>query len=170
MRKAVIMAGLVLLSLGMAVRARAVTQRGINTAAASLYRVHLALVEEPGVRRPEEPLPAYFGRLLAQQPGEKPAARHARVVAYLALLSQVANQTASLRKIPELQSHSPTNRALWRQISLNLQDVSASVTKAGMAWGREEAAPGTPVETAKTLAQALWQIQNAYAALRDALP
>jgi len=170
MRKAVVVIGMLLVSLGTAVQAHAVTQRRINAAAASLYRVHLALVEEPGLRRPEEPLAAYFGRLLALQPGEKPAARHARVAEYLALLSQMANQTAPLRKIPVLQSNSSPNRALWQQISLNLQDVSASVTKVGMAWGREEANPGTPTETAKVLTKALWQIQNAYAALRDALP
>jgi len=159
-----------LLSLGMAVQAHAVTQRRINTAAASLYRVHLALVEEPGLRRPEEPLPAYFGRLLALQPGEKPAARHARVAAYLALLIQTANQNAPLCKIPALRSNSAANRALWQQISVNLRDVAASAAKVSQEWTREEATPGTPAETAKSLAKALWQIQNAYAALRDALP
>ena len=170
MRKAVIAIAVALVSTGMAVQAHAVTQRRINTAAASLYRVHLALVEEPGVRRPEEPLAAYFGRLLVRQPGEKPVARHARVAAYLNLLVQAANQTATLRKLPALRSNSAANRALWQQISLNLQDVEASATKLSVEWAREEANPGTPTETAKALTKALWQIQNAYAALRDALP
>jgi len=161
---------MMLLSLGLTAQARALTQRRINTAAAALYRVHLALVEEPGVRRPEEPLPAYFGRLLALRPGEKPAARHARVAAYLTLLTQAANQTAPLRKVPSLHTGTAANRALWQQISQNLQAMSATTEKVSQEWAREEALPGTPAETAKTLTQALWQIQNAYAALRDALP
>jgi hypothetical protein len=170
MRKAVLWLGVLLLGIGMATQADALTQRRINSAAACLFQVHLALVEDPGIRRPEEPLPLYFGRLLSLQPGEKPAVRHARVAAYLALLDQAADRTASLRKIPSLQATSAANRALWQQISLNLQAAPASLAKVRLTWAREEANPGTPVETAKTLTQTIWQLQNAYAALRDALP
>ncbi|MCW3096500.1 MAG: hypothetical protein JWL77_2118 [Chthonomonadaceae bacterium] len=170
MRKAVILMGAWLLVLGLAAPAQARTQRRINSAAAGLFRVHLALVEEPGTRRPEESLPLYFGRLLALQPGEKPAVRHARVAAYLALLDQAAERTAGLRKIPTLQTTSASNRALWQQISLNLQAIPAEAAKARLAWAREEAGPATPSETARTFTQTLWHIQNAYAALRDALP
>ena len=170
MRRAVIVLGAVLLGWGLAVPANALTQRRINTLAACLLQTHLALVEEPGIRRPEEPLPAYFERLLARQPGEKPAVRRARITGYLASLGQAVDQTSSLRRMPSLHATSAANRALWQQIGLNLNDVSAYLVKARAEWAREEARASVPAETAKAVAQAVWHIQNAYAALRDALP
>ncbi len=170
MRKKILLLGALLIGLGLATPAQALTQRRINTIAAGLFQIHSALVEDPGIRRPEEPLPVYFGRLLALQPGEKLTARHVRVAAYLALLDQAAARTAVLRKVPSLQASSATNRALWQQISLNLRNVPAEVAKARLAWAREEANPKAPSETAQTFTQTLWHIQNAYAALRDALP
>lgn len=176
MRKRVTMSGVIsgfgalLLVLGLVAPAQAVTQRRINTLAACLFQTNGALVEQPGIRRPEEPLPAYFGRLLARQPGEKPAARHTRITGYLALLAQTVERTSSLRTIPSLHTTSAANRALWQQISLNLNDVAAYLAKARVVWAREESTPGVPSETAGTVAQAIWHIQNSYAALRDALP
>ena len=170
MSGAITLLGALLLVSGPAAPAHAVTQRRINTLAACLFQTNGALVEQPGIRWPEEPLPAYFGRLLARQPGEKPAARHTRIAGYLALLAQTVARTSSLRTIPALHTASAANRALWQQISLNLNDVAAYLAKARVVWAREEALPGVPAETAKTVAQAIWHIQNAYAALRDALP
>lgn len=170
MRKAILWIGVMLVGLGAGRPAQAVTQRRMNTLAACLYQTNQTLVEETGARLPAEPLPTYFSRLLALQPGEKPAARHARVSGYLALLTQAADKTAELRKIPALHTTSAPNRALWQQISLNLNDVSSYLAKARTDWAQEENRPGTPSETAKGLAQTIWHIQNAYAALRDALP
>ena len=170
MRKAFLVLGVVLMGWGLATPADALTQRRINTLAACLLQTHLTLVEEPGIRRPEEPLPAYFGRLLALQPGEKPAARRTRITGYLASLGQAVDRTAALRRMPSLHATSTANRALWQQIGLNLGDVSAYLAKARAEWAREGSGPGAPAETAKAVAQAIWHTQNAYAALRDALP
>ncbi len=170
MRNVILPIGAAMMALGLAAPVQALTQHRINAAAACLFQVHLALVEAPGIRRPEEPLPVYFGRLLALQPGEKPAVRHARVAAYLALLDQAAARTIGLRKLPSLQTASAPNRALWQQIDLNLHDMPAAAAKARTEWAREETKPGAPSETAKIFTQTIWHIQNAYAALRDALP
>ena len=170
MRKAFLILGVVLLGWGLGAPADALPQRRINALAACLLQTHLALVEEPGIRRPDEPLPGYFGRLLALQPGEKPSARRTRIAAYLALLGQTVDRTADLRRPPALHQTSPANRALWQQISLNMSDVSAYLVKARATWAREGTASGPPTETAKAVAQAIWHIQNAYAALRDVIP
>jgi hypothetical protein len=170
MRKAILWLGVSLLWLGAAAPGQALTQRRINALAACLYQTNQTLVETPGLRRPEEPLAAYFGRLLTAQSGEKPAARRARIDGYLALLEQAVERTAEIRKIPTLHTASTPNRALWQQISLNLNDVAAYLAKARADWAREGTRPGVPSETAKTMAQTIWHIQNAYAALRDALP
>ena len=169
MRGAVLWVGACLILLNMA-PAQAVTQRRINTLAAYLYETNRALVDAPGIRGAEEPLPVYFGRLLARQRGEKALARHARVTAYLALLTQTVDRTSSLRTVPSLHTTTAANRALWQQISLNLADVSAYLAKARIEWAHEESTPGVPSATARNVAQAIWHIQNAYAALRDALP
>jgi hypothetical protein len=170
MRGVILRVGACLILLNLAAPAQAVTQRRINTLAAYLYETNRALVDEPGIRRPEEPLPAYFGRLLARQPGEKPGVRHARVTAYLTFLTQTVDRTSSLRTIPSLHTTTAANRTLWQQIGLNLADVAAYLAKARIDWTHEEATPGVPSATARNVAQAIWHIQNAYAALRDALP
>ena len=162
--------GMLVLAWVSAATAGALTQRRINTLAACLLQTHITLVETPGIRRPEEPLAAYFGRLLALQPGETPSIRHARIAAYLALLGRTVDRTSSLRTIPALQTTSATNRALWQQISLNLRDVSSYLVKARGEWEREQWRPGSASETSRSVAQVLWHIQNAYAALRDARP
>ena len=169
MRRAVLKMGALLVVALSAAPAGALTQRRINTMAACLLQAHIALVETPGIRRPAEPLSAYFGRLFALQPGEKPAARRARIEAYLTALDQAADRTAGLRKIPSLQTNTASNRALWQQTSLNLSDVSAYMKKARTEWAVEKSRPFA-AETAKTVAQTIWHIQNAYAALRDVLP
>ena len=169
MRSAVLEIGVLLVVLVLAAPADALTQRRINTLAACLLHAHIALVETPGIRRPAEPLSTYFERLLALQPGEKPALRRVRIDAYLTELGQTADRTVDFRKIPSLQTNTASNRALWQQISLNLSDVSAYLKKARREWETEKARP-VAAETVKTVAQAIWHIQNAYAALRDALP
>ncbi len=161
----VLLAGMLLSSPG-----HALTQRGINTLAASLLRTHRALIETPGLRQPAEALPAYFLRLLALQPGEVPAVRKARITGYLKLAAETVDSTASARQTPALHDTSAGNRALWRQASLNMTDLPGDLAKAQAAWKREETPSTPPKETAQALARLLWHIQNAYAALRDVRP
>lgn len=170
MRKAILAIGLFLVGIGVGRPAQAITQRHINTLAACLYQTTHLLIEAPGVRRPQEPIPDYFARLLAPLPNEKPAARHARVAGYLTLLAQTVDRTAALRKIPTLQTASASNKALWQLINRNVLDLSACLEKLRLDWAQEENRPAPPSETVKIMAQTIWHMQNAYAALRDALP
>ncbi len=162
----------VLLLIGMLLGApgHALTQRGLNELAASLLRTHLLVIEQPGLRLPQEALPAYFQRLLAAQPGEKPAARTARIESYLSSMLQSTESTSDARKTPSLHNVSPANRELWMQITQYLSDLPGDLRKAMGSWKREAHAQAGLKETPEAFAKFFWHVQNAYAALRDARP
>ena len=169
-RRSMLCAVLFLIGMLLSAPGHALTQRGINELAASLLRTHRLIVEEPGLRLPQEALPAYFQRLLSAQPGEKTAARKARIEVYLNSMHQSTESSSDARKTPSLHNVSPANRELWTQITQYLSDLPGDLRKAIATWRREAAGSSGLKESSEAFARFFWHVQNAYAALRDALP
>ncbi len=161
----------------------ALTQRRINELAAVLQRARLALIEDTGLRRPQEPLPAYFSRIVGVGYGEAAPARVARIEGYIAALARAAQDTASIRQVPGLRNNDAANLQCWQRAVHALTLFPTRITKARAAWHdlrREEtrnwqsskmevvAAPYRRLGA--ELTQAVELLLVAYNALRDARP
>src|SRR5579871_6667911 len=112
------------------------TQRRINEYAASLQRARLALIEDTGLRRPQEPLTAYFARIVAACPGETAQTYAARIRGYVAALLMAAKETTPLRAMPALGDNDAANREQWLRTVKALRLLPLSIGQARATWQR----------------------------------
>ncbi len=143
------------------------SQRRINEYAAALLTAESALLEAPRLRRPNEPLPAYCGRLVLPLPNETQARRGVRINGYFAALERAAAQTAEIRKSPPLCDSRPENQKRWQTIAAALAALPRCLRSLRADFQREKSAPAAlPTE----LVQTLYALHTAKESLRDARP
>jgi hypothetical protein len=149
------------------------TQQRINEFAAALDRAVRTLVDDAGLRHPQEPLPAYFKRIVVLLPTETPTQYGVRLEGYLRNLEQSAQATGSLRKTPPLQDTTPANQARWQRIVHTLSLLPARIKKLRAVYRRERSHK-LPANAPRTLAQEFHQtlilVLSARDNLRDARP
>jgi hypothetical protein len=143
------------------------TQPRINEFAAALDRVVRALVDDTGLRRPQEPLPTYLNRIAIPLPKETPSQYVSRTEGYLRSLEQASQATAPLRRLPPIQDTNPANRARWRRLTHTLSLLPRRIAKLRAAWKRESRHSPKPVP--KTLGQEFAQTLNIVLSARDGL-
>jgi hypothetical protein len=159
----------------------ALSQRRINELAASLQRARLALIENTGLRRPQEPLLAYFLRIVEIGSGEADQAYQARIKGYMETLTVAEKDTASLRTLPTLRHNAPANQRQWQQAIGALHLLPARIQKIRALWQalqqkeraqqQEQANRQSPYRRlGMEFTQAMELILVAYNALRDAEP
>lgn len=148
--------------------ATGLTQRQINTWAAAMERVRLAVVDEPGLRGPAEPIGAYLDRLAKALPGEKPAAYRQRINGYLDALANAASVSRSVPAQPKLTDRSPANLQLWQRADTELSRLRRSVGALQMAWRRRQQS-GQLIRPER-LQEAVAIALSALGDLRDARP
>ncbi len=159
--------------------AATITQHRINELAAALERGRYALVEDVGLRGPNETLDAYLTRLIAPLPGEKPNRWKTRLESYVAALTRATEETATGRHIPALRDTGADNRRLWQRASQDLSHLPDRLTRLQAAWkdaqktandGGKSPAPGRPQPLEAQFAQMLRFLNDALEALRNARP
>jgi hypothetical protein len=157
--------------------APATTQRQINGMAAALERARMALIEDTGLRQPQEPLSAYLDRIAAPQPGEAVTAYNVRLQGYLKAIEQAATATAPGRRVPPLRHADPANRQIWQRAAEALTRLPLSLQQARDAWKsvvseetRNSARTAPLHRLGAELNRSLAQILTAFGALRDARP
>jgi hypothetical protein len=143
------------------------TQPRINEYAAALDRAVRTLVDDTGLRQPQEPLPAYLNRIVVPLPKETPSQYVARIEGYLRSLEQATRATAPLRRLPPLLDTAPTNQARWQRLTHTLSLLPRRIAKLRAAWKRESRHSPKPVP--KTLGQEFTQTLDMALSARDGL-
>jgi hypothetical protein len=143
------------------------TQRRINSYASALSAARREIVDETGLRRAGEPLPAYLTRVLRPLPGEPQRGFTRRLDRYAQALEQAADATAPLRTVPQVADRSAANLHVWDHAArllraLGIQAAALRASASGAA--RDEAAERRAIAQGVTLAAL------ALDDLRDALP
>jgi len=110
-------------------RAQRLSQRKINEMAAALETARLALIEDTGLRRPGEPLAAYFDRVIQPQAGEPLVACALRVQGYIDSLSRAADATAAGRHLVAVDHTGTANRLSLRRAAQALSLLPVRVDK-----------------------------------------
>ena len=144
------------------------TQRQINEAVAPLEKVRRLLIEDTHLRGANEPIAAYVARLVQMQAGETPVQRQERIGGYLAALSQAADATKSLRRVPALCNSDADNLRIWKSITQELTILPARVVRLQAAWRNEQ--KGAPSHFDTELLRTLLVLIAAKDHLRDARP
>ena len=148
------------------------SQRGINEMAAALESVRLTLIEDTGLRRPQEPLPVYLDRLALPQSGEAAGVYDSRMEGYLKSLRRAVVATAPARHSLFLRHTDAANQQCWQRAAQALSLLPARVDKLERAWRqarRGDRAAADP-RLGGQLAQTLGLVLAGYSALRDARP
>ncbi len=121
---------------GVTKTASLVTQRRINDWAASLEQVRFMLVEDTGLRRPNETLHVYLYRLAQPLPAETPAQYAARIDKYLAAFTQASAATIAARRMPILRDNRADNQRLWQRVVRSITLLPARIRKMQTVWSR----------------------------------
>lgn len=145
-----------------------VTQRRINEWAGALQRARYALIEETGLRRPEEPVNAYLGRVVRPLPGERPDVYRRRIAGYVAALSSAATATSGACRMPALRDSGAANSAVWRRALSAIAALPEHVRR--MQAAEPACFSGQPRRFNAELAESVALVLSAYLALRDAQP
>lgn len=167
--------------------ASAVTQRRINEWAAALEQARWTLVEESGLRQPNETLHVYLYRVAQPLSAESPAQYTARIDSYLAAFAKATAATLSVRRMPTLLDNSTANQIVWQRAVRAISLMSGRVRKSQTTWTRTrklilqkssgvQGTKKTFFDTAGSnvlgseLEQTLGVVLEARSALRDARP
>jgi hypothetical protein len=152
---------------------RTVAQFRINEWAAGLLRAHRALIEDPGLRLPGEPLEVFTERIAAPLPGETEARYRERVDSYVASVQRAADVHRLCVALPVLHDTDASNVALWRkavEASGHLHFRAAKVRETWLAFRHRRPNRTETRRLGMEIAQTLLVLKTAYEALRDARP
>src|SRR5262249_13688933 len=137
----------------------------------------IAILESPGQRQGDEPLPAYLSRLMGSLPGETGAQRRQRIEGYLEEIGQAASATQSLRRLPVLRETNAENRRLWMRIVRATSALPRRLAHARALWrkaidpGQAQRGGPSPVSALSgEMYQLVFAILTARDDLRDARP
>jgi hypothetical protein len=153
-----------------------ITQKQINTLAASLDRARRAIVEETGLRQNGEKIPAYLERIASPLPGENTTRYRQRLNSYLSALDQAASETRLARLSPILTDTSPENRERWNRLTRSLSYLPTKTAKMRRVWLstqgtiEKSTTTGQPKTPARDLLETLILIVRTFDDLRDARP
>ena len=149
-----------------------ISQTGINERAATLLRMHRALIEDPGLRQDGERLDLYLRRIAARLPGEPPAAWRARQRAYAAAVVRLNGDIAPLSVVPPLQDRSAANLAVWGRSAHAIAILPERCAKLLAAMTRSERAYGPDQTQAvgREMTRTVLVVKDAFEALREARP
>jgi len=154
-------------------RANSISQTSINECAANLLKAHRALIEDPSLRRTDEPLAAYVRRVSSPLPGESNDLYLIRIEGYVKALERAATAHELVVITPVLRDNSPANSESWRRIvSANLRFRSGAATVRAL-WFSGRTAKD-PAEERKRLSLAitktLLDLKAAFEGLRTVHP
>lgn len=110
------------------------TQRAINEVAAPVELARRVLLEEAGLRQPNEGLSDYVRRVALPLSGESSTAYKRRIAHYLTLLARSAQAALPVHTVPALRDTSAANRAQWEHLLQVLPILPARVHKTEAAW------------------------------------
>jgi hypothetical protein len=159
------------------------SQRRINELAAALQQARLNLIENTGLRQPQEPLPGYFLRMAYPSTTVNDEVRQKRIAEFIATTKRVARDTASIRNLPMLSHNDTANVQLWLKAVRAVDRLPVCITRLKAAWqavrqdelrnsqSSDPAVAGAPYRRlGAELTQTTELILVAYNALRDAKP
>ncbi|HLJ55516.1 MAG TPA: hypothetical protein VKT77_10800 [Chthonomonadaceae bacterium] len=150
-------------------QAAGVTQTRINEYAGVLLRARRAIVEDTGLRRPDERIEAYVARISRPMPAESAGETARRLEAYVAAIERLHAPGALCTTMPALRDMSAANSARWRAAVHASAELDAEGRRLS-ALRRNAEGTARDVPMAKELTRALLLVKTAFEALRDVRP
>ena len=114
------------------------TQRAINELAAPVELARRVMLEEAGLRQPNEGLSVYVRRIALPLSSESIAAYKRRITHYLYLLTRSAQAVLPVHTVLALRDTSAANRAQWNHLLQVLPILPARIHKTEAAWQRAQ--------------------------------
>jgi len=159
-----------------AAQAKSISQTRINEYAAALLKVHHALIEDTGLRRPGEQLGGYVQRIVQPLPGESVDRCQKRLDTYMSTLAGVTESRNLDTVIPALRDNSRANVEKWKIATRTSAELPAQLSR-DIAARKQERFPastrfpqGYQSSFGHELTKTVLLIKAAFEALRDARP